>query len=156
MLAAGTGLYCAARSSVLWSQGAPDTAAPDLPQPPSPSSPTHAAVATDPTTVAGEDAGVAARTPGDAGPYYTMEEVARHCRPDDMWVVIDGEVYDVTQWLASHPGGSDPTVTEGHRKLGRREVDFPSEHLRLALETQTKSFGGPGPQVTNVFLTGVW
>ncbi|KAF4723579.1 hypothetical protein FOZ63_006648, partial [Perkinsus olseni] len=35
----------------------------------------------------------------------TMEEVARHRTPNDCWVVINGEVLDVTEYLKEHPGG---------------------------------------------------
>lgn len=35
----------------------------------------------------------------------TMAEVARHDQPTDCWMAIDGDVYDVTPWVAAHPGG---------------------------------------------------
>ena len=35
----------------------------------------------------------------------TREEVHRHRYPTDAWVVVDGRVYDVTEFLPSHPGG---------------------------------------------------
>lgn len=31
------------------------------------------------------------------------EEIARHNRPDDCWLVIRGKVYDVTSYISSHP-----------------------------------------------------
>ncbi|SCV99413.1 LAFE_0A02630g1_1 [Lachancea fermentati] len=33
------------------------------------------------------------------------EEVSRHCTPEDCWVVIDGYVYDLTDFIDVHPGG---------------------------------------------------
>lgn len=36
----------------------------------------------------------------------SMEEVAKHNSPDDCWVVLHGQVYDLTEFHASHPGGS--------------------------------------------------
>ncbi|KAL2015595.1 hypothetical protein VTK56DRAFT_5191 [Thermocarpiscus australiensis] len=36
---------------------------------------------------------------------YTMEEVAKHNKKDDLWVVIKGIVLDLTNWLDDHPGG---------------------------------------------------
>lgn len=36
-----------------------------------------------------------------------MLEVERHREREDAWVVVGNTIYDVTDWLASHPGGSD-------------------------------------------------
>ncbi|KAK4128655.1 Flavocytochrome c [Parathielavia appendiculata] len=36
---------------------------------------------------------------------YTMEEVAKHNKKDDLWVVVKGVVLDLTNWLNDHPGG---------------------------------------------------
>ncbi|ESK91001.1 fumarate reductase [Moniliophthora roreri MCA 2997] len=36
---------------------------------------------------------------------YTMEEVAKHKDKKDVWVVVNGEVLDVTNFLPDHPGG---------------------------------------------------
>ncbi|EER13321.1 succinate dehydrogenase, putative, partial [Perkinsus marinus ATCC 50983] len=35
----------------------------------------------------------------------TMEEVARHGTPNDCWIVVNGEVLDVTDYIKEHPGG---------------------------------------------------
>jgi FAD-dependent fumarate reductase len=37
---------------------------------------------------------------------WTMDDVARHARDDDMWMVVDGTVYDITGYLHSHPAGA--------------------------------------------------
>ncbi|GLB37325.1 putative FAD dependent oxidoreductase [Lyophyllum shimeji] len=39
------------------------------------------------------------------GGEYTMEEVAKHNKKDDVWVVVNGQVLDVTNFLPDHPGG---------------------------------------------------
>lgn len=36
---------------------------------------------------------------------YTMEEIAKHNKKDDLWVVVKGTVLDLTNWLDEHPGG---------------------------------------------------
>jgi fatty acid desaturase len=46
---------------------------------------------------------------------YTRGEVARHARPNDMWVIVDDKVYDVTTWSRDHPGGKDILFTQAGR-----------------------------------------
>lgn len=38
---------------------------------------------------------------------YSMEEVAKHNKKDDLWIVVKGVVLDVTNWLDEHPGGAN-------------------------------------------------
>jgi cytochrome b involved in lipid metabolism len=35
-----------------------------------------------------------------------MDEVARHDTADDCWAVVEGNVYDLTTFIARHPAGS--------------------------------------------------
>lgn len=41
----------------------------------------------------------------DTNKVYSLEEVAKHNKEDDCWVVVNGLVLDVTNFLADHPGG---------------------------------------------------
>ena len=34
-----------------------------------------------------------------------MHEVIKHNKEDDCWVIINGQVYDLTEFLHEHPGG---------------------------------------------------
>ena len=36
---------------------------------------------------------------------YSMAEVEKHNKKDDLWIVVKGVVLDVTNWLDEHPGG---------------------------------------------------
>ena len=42
-----------------------------------------------------------------AKPVYTLEDAAKHNKPDDMWLVIHGKIYDVTKFREDHPGGPE-------------------------------------------------
>lgn len=53
-----------------------------------------------------------APTPTPTGPKsYTMAEVAQHKSQSDCWSVVDGGVYNLTSWIAEHPGGSDAILS---------------------------------------------
>jgi len=40
----------------------------------------------------------------------TWEELAKHNKKGDYWVCIEGNVYNVSNYLAEHPGGDDPLI----------------------------------------------
>eukprot|EP00741_Cyanophora_paradoxa_P003997 tig00000743_g3883.t1 len=54
----------------------------------------------------------------------TLEEVAKHNSPTDLWLVIHGKVYDVTGFVKDHPGGEAITVNAG----GESTEDFEAIH----------------------------
>lgn len=37
----------------------------------------------------------------------STEEVKKHRRKSSVWIIIHGDVYDVTSFLEEHPGGED-------------------------------------------------
>ncbi len=41
---------------------------------------------------------------------YALTDVAKHASASDCWVVVSGSVYDVTDFIPRHPGGSDKIV----------------------------------------------
>merc|ERR1711907_197781 len=48
---------------------------------------------------------------GGAAGGYSMEEVAKHVTKTDCWVVVSGQVLDVTKFLGEHPGGELAILT---------------------------------------------
>jgi len=38
-------------------------------------------------------------------PLITLEELHEHKKPNDLWIAIEGKVYDLSKWAISHPGG---------------------------------------------------
>ncbi|MGJ9407444.1 cytochrome b5 domain-containing protein, partial [Nesterenkonia aurantiaca] len=37
----------------------------------------------------------------------TMDQVEENDSPESCWAVMDGTVYDLTDWIEDHPGGAD-------------------------------------------------
>ncbi|KAJ3184687.1 Cytochrome b5 [Geranomyces variabilis] len=49
-----------------------------------------------------------------AGPrILEWNEISKHNKRDDLWMVIDGKVYDTTRFLDEHPGGEEVMVEVG-------------------------------------------
>ena len=42
---------------------------------------------------------------------YTLDEIKKHNTKNDCWIVIHNNVYDVTEFLNEHPGGSSIIVS---------------------------------------------
>jgi len=130
------------------------------------------------------------RTDGEVRPQrmkrgLTWAEVAKHDRLDDAWLVISGEVYDVTPWLEDHPGGqflllafagrdaTEPFETMGHSAVARKELRrmhvgsledstlakdaLPAARKRAGLERSATLTGGPDFKVEeDVVAVPLW
>lgn len=62
---------------------------------------------------------------------YTREEVKKHNTPEDCWIIIDSEVFNMTTFADLHPGGAGVIMdlagkdaTEEFYGLHRQEVLF--------------------------------
>ncbi|KAF8896259.1 peroxisomal acyl-CoA-dehydrogenase [Infundibulicybe gibba] len=74
----------------------------------------------------------------------TREEVAKHNKDDDIWIVIDGKVFDITRFKDLHPGGASvfldsdiagQDATEAFYGLHRHDVILKPQYLRLQIGT---------------------
>ncbi|KAJ5110670.1 hypothetical protein N7532_001205 [Penicillium argentinense] len=43
-------------------------------------------------------------------PEYTLKDVTAHNSKSDCWIVIHGQVFDITEYLQDHPGGAEALV----------------------------------------------
>ena len=50
-------------------------------------------------------------TPSATASGYTMAQVAANNSAKSCWAVIDGSVYNLTNWINSHPGGSGAIIS---------------------------------------------
>ncbi|XP_053951969.1 uncharacterized protein LOC128859203 isoform X1 [Anastrepha ludens] len=71
---------------------------------------------------------------------YTLDAVKQHNTPDDLWIVIDGKVYDVTKFRNEHPGGEETLDEVAGRDATREFVDV--GHSQEARQMLTKYYIG--------------
>jgi hypothetical protein len=84
---------------LVWNKGTVVVRTPTAPTTPTPtSSPSTTAVPTPTPTP------TPSPTPTKTG--YTMDQVRANNSNSSCWSVIDGNVYDLTRWINSHPGGA--------------------------------------------------
>ena len=69
-----------------------------------------------------------------AKPTITAADLAIHNRPDDMWVAIDGKVFDVTKWANLHPGNHPIGLACLIRKAGKWYCFYYPRRRALAAE----------------------
>lgn len=41
---------------------------------------------------------------------YTLDEVSQHNTVEDLWVIYNGGVYDITKYIDEHPGGEEVVI----------------------------------------------
>ncbi len=52
-----------------------------------------------------------ATEPAQAAGTYTSAQIATHAVESDCWASVGGNVYDLTSWVARHPGGSKAIIS---------------------------------------------
>lgn len=79
----------------------------------------------------------------------TLDEVAWHDTGDDCWVVIYDYVYDCTEFLEEHPGGSDVLLEYAGRDATLAFIG--TGHSRLAKQSLERYLIGELPAGERIF-----
>ncbi|QRV75390.1 acyl-CoA dehydrogenase [Ceratobasidium sp. AG-Ba] len=75
---------------------------------------------------------------------FTRDEVAKHNKEGDLWIIIDAKVFDLSRFAAMHPGGlavlldeevAGQDATEAFFSLHRHEVLLKPQYTRLQIGT---------------------
>merc|ERR1712190_582903 len=80
----------------------------------------------------------------------SWEEIKKHDKPNDCWVVYEGTVYDVTEFVPNHPGGAAIWWQSGGRDI---TILYNISHPpRITLESHLAKYGklvgeADGPEV---------
>jgi len=64
---------------------------------------------------------------------FTQEQVKQHCTENDCWMIINGNVYDITAYFPYHPGGKRALLKFGGRD-GTENVEFHSSRMIYLLD----------------------
>lgn len=86
---------------------------------------------------------------------YTYEEIKKHDNINDSWIIIDGEVFDVTNFMKHHTGGKMPAYFSGIDATNIFEAVHPP-HVRQILKSKSfrdkyykgtvKNYKNPNPK----------
>lgn len=66
-----------------------------------------------------------ATTTTASGSKISAEMVASHNTSSDCWAIIDGKVYDLTKWIAVHPGGKGPILRSCGKDVSNESASHP-------------------------------
>ena len=72
---------------------------------------------------------------------FTREEVEKHDKDNDCWIVVDGNVYDATSVLEWHPGGKAAVLGHAGKVHQETSDDFSSIHDGYAYEKLKGKYG---------------
>ncbi|ORE08307.1 acyl-CoA dehydrogenase NM domain-like protein [Rhizopus microsporus var. microsporus] len=74
---------------------------------------------------------------------FTVEEVAKHNKADDIWIIIDGKVFDLTKFINDHPGGKKVLLKKAGKDASKEFKTFHNEAImqRLGLPMQIGVIG---------------
>ncbi|KAI9025690.1 putative cytochrome b5 [Hyaloraphidium curvatum] len=85
---------------------------------------------------------------------YTWADLEKHNKRSDIWVAIDGRVFDVTKFLDEHPGGEEVLLeqagqdaTEAFEEIGHSD-DARNLLKKWYIGNISDTVGGDPPSVS--------
>merc|ERR1712012_791200 len=103
-----------------------------------------------------EDTMNAASTAPAKSAGYTMEEVAKHTKKGDVWVVLHGRVLNVSNFLSQHPGGEMGILTfAGKDASAEFDMIHPPDVIEKYAPDAVIGAIGTGGEPASVPATGV-
>ena len=70
----------------------------------------------------------------DVTKIYSRADVRARATRDDAWVIVDGNVYDVTSWIPKHPGGDGLLLAFAGRDCTDEFAAFHRPEVRKRLD----------------------
>ncbi|KAL5340432.1 cytochrome b5-like heme/steroid binding domain-containing protein [Aspergillus crustosus] len=76
--------------------------------------------------------------PVSADRIYTNDELLRHSRDGDLWLAIDGTVYDLTAFSDEHPGGTKILVSVAGTDASKKFRKYHGDNILLRYAKEYK------------------
>lgn len=74
---------------------------------------------------------------------YTVEEVAQHNTAKDIWIIVNGKVFDLTNFINDHPGGKKVLMKKAGKDASKEFKTFHNDAImqRVGLPMQIGVIG---------------
>ncbi|KAI8356082.1 putative acyl-CoA dehydrogenase [Choanephora cucurbitarum] len=81
---------------------------------------------------------------------YTVEEVAKHNTAKDIWVIVDGKVFDLSNFINEHPGGKKVLLKKAGKDATKEFKTFHNDAImqRVGLPMQIGVIGTSAPSTS--------
>lgn len=84
---------------------------------------------------------------------FTREEIEKHDKESDCWIVVDGKVHDVTSVLEWHPGGKAAILGHAGKVHQETSDDFSSIHDGYAYQKLNGEYGSDDSSCGTILMT---
>ncbi|KAI0307128.1 cytochrome b5 [Multifurca ochricompacta] len=83
-----------------------------------------------------------------ASKVVTLDELRQHTTKENIWVLVNGKVYDVTKFIDEHPGGDEVILSEAGKDATEAFEDVGhSDEARALLPTMLVGEFEKGPNL---------